>query len=116
LSKHESVVFEMMSRYMLGKDCFSFNERRHFYYNLIRIWTAILRHLDVDIVIIGSVPHRIYDYVIYLLCREMGIIYLMIEETNLPHLSYAISSIADRSRAIREEFNKMGKSKPDIRR
>lgn len=107
MSKHESVVFEMMSRFILGKDHFSYNERRHFYYNLLRIWIAILRKLRVDIVIIGSVPHRIYDYVICLICQELGITYLMIEQTNLPHLSYGISSITDRSRAIRKEYDKI---------
>jgi hypothetical protein len=97
----------MMSRFILGKDCFSHDERKHFYYNLIRIWRAILDRLSIDIVIIGSIPHRIYDYVVYLLCQEMGITYLMIENTNLPHLGYGISSITDRSRAIRKEYEQI---------
>ena len=106
LSPNENEVFEMMSRLILGKDSFTYDERKHFYYNLLRIWVAILRDLEVDIVISSSVPHRIYDYVIYLICRAMGIEFLMIEHTNLPHLSYVISSISDRSRSIYEEYTR----------
>lgn len=108
LSPYEPEIYEMMSRFTLGVDSLSYDERRRFYYNLIQIWITILKELNIDIVICGSVPHRVYDYLVYLLCQEMGITYLMIEQAGLPHLSYGISSTTDRSRTIRETFHEIG--------
>jgi len=102
------VVFEMMSRFGSGKDAFSYEDRKHLFLNMLRIWVAILTRLEIDIVAIASVPHRVYDFVAYLLCQELGIPYLMIEQTLLPHCSYGISSISDRSKLFRDEIGSIG--------
>ena len=109
LSKHEPIVFEMMTRWFIsGGEKVGWDERRHFYYKLLRIWSAILSELKIDIVICGSIPHRIFDYIIYMLCQEMGITFLMIEQTSFPHISYGISTLKGRSRSISKAMDNLG--------
>ena len=103
----QSIVYEMMSRFMLGKWDGSYDERRRFYWELLRIWEGIFQTLKPDVVVAGSLPHRIYDYMIYLLCERHGVPYIALDITAVPHLCYACTSVTDQAEYFREEMGKI---------
>ena len=75
-SSEEVQALKMMER--LDSDRYSFNlmERQSFYQNLIKSWTACLDITRPDMVITPATPHRVYDYVLFLLCCYRNIPFL----------------------------------------
>lgn len=73
LSRYELQAIKMMDR--LDYDTYSFNymERERHYLNLLKSWMACLDIYKPDIVVSAVNPHRVYDYVLYLLCKEKNI-------------------------------------------
>ncbi len=73
LSRYELQAIKMMDR--LDNDAYSFNymERVRHYHNLIKSWVACIDIYKPELVISAVNPHRVYDYVLYLVCKEMGI-------------------------------------------
>ncbi|MDB4020982.1 hypothetical protein N8Z80_03000 [Litorivicinus sp.] len=48
---------------------FSFNERRLFYYEILKFWNTVLCNLKPDIFVSYTWPHLPSDYPLYLLCK-----------------------------------------------
>ncbi len=49
---------------------FSFAERRRYYYDILKYWNTVIHHLKPDIYVYITWPHKIVDYVLYLLCKH----------------------------------------------
>lgn len=80
LSKYETVVFHMMDRMDPGY-AFSYQERVRLYYRQLRYWFSILKHYRPDIVVFPSSPHAVYDYVLYILCKELNVTTIILWRT-----------------------------------
>jgi CRISPR/Cas system CSM-associated protein Csm2 small subunit len=72
----ELLAIKMMDRMDPDRHSFNFMERQRHYRNMVRYWSVCIEVLKPDIVIQAHIPHRIYDYVLYLLCKHKGITYL----------------------------------------
>lgn len=72
----EIMAMQMMDR--MDPDRYSFNlmERQRHFRNLMRYWDACLDRLNPNLVVCERVPHQVFDYVLYLLCRRKGIPFL----------------------------------------
>lgn len=68
-SSYELQAIKIMDRMDSGRHNFSFAERQRLFRNQVRYWTSVICSLKPDLVISASVPHRTYDYVLYLLCQ-----------------------------------------------
>jgi len=66
----ESIVLTMMNK---RYDASPVDERKHVYYTMLAYWSYVLDVQKPDVVIIGSIPHSIYGYIVYDLARERGI-------------------------------------------
>ena len=75
-SAEELQALKMMER--LDPDRYSFNlmERQSFFQNLVKSWTACLDITKPDMVITPATPHRVFDYVLFLLCCYRNIPFL----------------------------------------
>jgi len=71
LECYQPVALEMMNRLDVG-DAFTFSERRRLYYSNLGYWSAVLRHFAPDLVVFSTVPHEVFDYVLYVLCGLKG--------------------------------------------
>lgn len=112
----QSIVFELMTRFIPNDKKAGYDERRRYYWELIRIWEGIFDTVRPDIVAAASFPHRIFDYIAYLTCERKGIPYLSIERTTFPHISYASTTITDMSAPFREEMRRLSnKNFPDLK-
>jgi len=93
----QSIILEMMSRFSLGKQDGGFQQRRQMLWQLFRIWEGLFDCLAPEIVIAASMPHRVFDYVAYLICQKRKIPFIALESTSVPHLVYSTGSITDPS-------------------
>ena len=81
LSADEPIVLKMMDRMDLGD--FGYDERVHLYHRLLMYWQTVLDHVDPGLVFFPVSPHLVYDFVLYMLCRQRGIRTLMFENVAL---------------------------------
>jgi hypothetical protein len=63
----------MMDRMDPDRHSFSFTERQRHFRNFIKYWSECIEQFKPDLVISATVPHRVYDYVLYLLCKHKNI-------------------------------------------
>lgn len=93
LGVQESIALHMMDRMDASGRDFTLEERRRHYYDLLGYWLSVLRHLQPDVVVFSIAPHIVYDFVLYALCRHLGIRTVMFERTGLPGWVYGVSAI-----------------------
>lgn len=71
MSRYEGAIYKMMDTYFppLG----SFDERQRIYFDALRFFHGLLKKYKIELYIAFGVPHQIYDYVLYCLCKCLGI-------------------------------------------
>lgn len=80
-SQHELQAYKMMDRVDQDLHSFNFMERQRHFRNMLKKWMAVIDSHKPDIIISTAIPHRLYDYVLYWLCEEKNIPFLMINHT-----------------------------------
>lgn len=90
---YEVQALKMMDRLDYDRYSFNFMERERHFLNLIKHWTACIRFFKPDVVISAVNPHRVYDYVLYLLCKFYGIKYITFQYTMCSERFYAVTDI-----------------------
>jgi hypothetical protein len=88
---------------------FSFDERRRYYYELLKFWNTVIVNLKPDIYISWTMPHVITDYVLYRLCKYYGIATLYYNPTPLfnhkgNRFQYVATSLEDQSKVFEEKY------------
>ena len=93
LARYELQALTMMNR--MDHDRYSFNlmERERHYLNLMKCWMAVIESYQIDMVVSSVAPHRVYDYVLYLLCKEKGIRFITFQYTLTSGRVYATDNI-----------------------
>lgn len=92
ISRYELQALKMMDRMDSGY-AFSFMERERHYLNLIKKWSVCLDLYHIDLVISAINPHRVYDYVLYLVCRYKKIPFLTFQHTLCEDRTFCIDNI-----------------------
>lgn len=91
ISPYQAQVYRMMDRIdALGS--FSFNDRVRLFHHVLQYWLAVLDEFQPEIVLFSVIPHMVFDYVLYELCRQRGIKTLMFESTPLRGLSFLMEA------------------------
>ena len=75
-SSFELQAIKMMDRMDPDRYSFNFMERQRHFRNLLKYWTACIDYLQPDLVVCDIVPHIVFDYVLYLLCKFRRINYV----------------------------------------
>lgn len=76
--KTESLVLTMMHKRF---DDWTIDKRRHLYYKMLSYWNGVFEKFTPDLILFPTVPHTVYNYIIYALAKERGIKTLMFEDT-----------------------------------
>jgi len=76
---HELNALKMMDRLDPLGNVFGFQERRYFFQDLVGYWLAYIYEYGLDVVISPSIPHRVFDYALYVACKLKGIKFLMLQ-------------------------------------
>ena len=69
-SRNELQAIKMMDRMDFDRYSFNYMERVRHYHRLIKSWLAVIDLYRPELVVSAVTPHRIYDYVLYLLCQK----------------------------------------------
>lgn len=93
LSPYQLQAYTMMNRMDFDRSSFNVMERERHYLHLLRCWLAALEMYKVDLVISSVQPHRVYDYVLYLLCKQRGIPFLSFLNTMAVERVFAVNDI-----------------------
>jgi hypothetical protein len=81
LSVYELQAIKMMDRMDNDQHSFSFSERQRLFRNNLKLWSVFLKKHKPDIVIGAIVPHRAYDYPLYLLCKHLQIPFIFFKNS-----------------------------------
>lgn len=76
LYKEESLVLTMMNKQF---DWMCVDERRHLYYRMLSYWNGIMKKYNPDLIILSSLPHAPFEYVIYALAKLYNIKIIMFD-------------------------------------
>lgn len=76
--KTESIILTMMNKRF---DWMGTDERKHFYYEMLSYWSGVLKKYRPEAVIFDTVPHTVYDYLLYELARSENIRTVMFRGT-----------------------------------
>ena len=94
-------AFKMMDRYgVIGS--FTPQEQTRLYLRLVAYWLGVIETLAPDVVVFPTAPHMVYDYVLFELCRVLGVRTVMFERTSVPGLVYPVASYREGSRKLRD--------------
>lgn len=88
---------------------FSFNERRRYYYDILKYWNTVIHHLKPDLYVCFTWPHTITDYTLYLLCKHFySIDVLFVDPSYLLkgyyHYRFVGNTLEDPSMPIRQLY------------
>ncbi|MBI3543651.1 MAG: hypothetical protein HY075_10300 [Deltaproteobacteria bacterium] len=76
----ETIVLRMAER-MLGPKVAFYNFRKALYLRQLRYWNHFLREARIDFALFHTLPHAPVDYIIYELCKKLGIPTLYFDKT-----------------------------------
>lgn len=91
-SHHELQAIKMMDRVDMDLRSFNFMERQRHFRNMIKMWMAAINIVKPDLVISTAIPHRLYDYVLFWLCKEKDIPFLMMVHTQFERRFFLIKN------------------------
>lgn len=121
ISRHEAIFYEMMNRWCVAPDRITYEDRRHYFLKICKIWYNILLKLDADLVVCPTSPHRLYDYAAYFVARHLGVKFLFLddifdlwigEDGQRKYVSFVADNLEDRTVRLKEEFQNQPTTEP----
>lgn len=106
----ELQALKMMDRMDPDRYSFNFIERQRHFRRLLKHWIACVDCLKPDLVISAIVPHRVYDYALYLLCKHMNIKYVTFRSTSFIGRIIPITDVNSIGKHIENEYLKLSQS------
>lgn len=80
-ASEELIAIRMMERMDRDRHSFTFKERQYFFRRLLNDWIHILQSQEINLIISPSIPHRSFDYVIYVAAKILNIEFLTFKKT-----------------------------------
>ncbi len=87
----------------------SFDVRMQQIWKHVTYWNYIMDNYKIDLCVLQTVPHQIYDYIIYALCKIKNIKVTFVYENPLLTHSYAITDLNEHCIEIEDEYKKLCK-------
>ncbi|WP_298979213.1 hypothetical protein [uncultured Psychrobacter sp.] len=120
ISYYELIALKMMDRLDPDGESFPFNTRLQFFRDLLGYWYTIVEDRKIKLVIAPSIPHRVFDYALYVVCKIKNIKFIMFQLTpfgsnsiivddidNMPNLSIDNNDDLVPSKAIQDKITKV---------
>lgn len=107
MARYELQALKMMDRLDFDRYSFNYMERERHYYNLIKSWLAVFEIYKPELVISSVNPHRVYDYVLYLLCKKRNIPFITLQfsmTTEWTWINNNIYTVGDRFEASYKKY------------
>ncbi len=109
-ASQELQAIKMMDRLDFDLYSFNFTERQRHFRNFVRYWTACIDYLKPDLVITPAIPHRVYDYTLYLLCKFMNIKFIILNHTSFNGRYLIIDDIFSIENTFKDDYSQLQQS------
>jgi len=93
VAQDELIFLKMLDRLDPDGGAFSFTHRQYFFYDLLAIWLQIIDEKDIQLIISPSVPHRGFDYALYVAAKIRGIEFIIFQMTPFGDSSFLLDTI-----------------------
>ncbi|MBU0490167.1 MAG: hypothetical protein KKD31_19685 [Bacteroidetes bacterium] len=93
-AEFELQAIKMMDRMDADRHSFNFMERQRHFRNFLKYWTGCINHFQPEVVISAAVPHRVYDYALYLLCKFRSIDFIAFQGTPFTYYSLPVIKLS----------------------
>ncbi|MFW7378393.1 MAG: hypothetical protein ACOH5I_06285 [Oligoflexus sp.] len=90
---YELIAIKMMDRLDPTGNNFPFNNRQYFFHDLICHWLAVVKKFEIKLVISPSIPHRVFDYALYVVCKLLNLEFISFEMTPFENTSILIDNL-----------------------
>jgi len=114
ISDYENDFIAMIDRWSVNSGKVDYFTLRNYFINMVGVWLGILKDKNITVIILPSIPHRLYDYACYVASKMLNIPYLMIERTGEIRLKnnkyilsgFVVDNIFDRTKALYDQYLK----------
>jgi len=87
----EIIVLKMMDRlHIIPPIPLTYEERRRIYLRHLRYWNHIITKENIDLFLASGIPHEIYDFIIYKLCKLKNISTLLITQSAINGVCFVV--------------------------
>ncbi len=83
INKHKDIINQMFKRFEYSPGAFSEKEKNEYIKKCIRYWYSIIIKEKINLIFHLESPHRIYDFIIYLIAKYLKIPNLRFRDPNL---------------------------------
>ena len=105
IAVYELQAIKMMDRLDYDRYSFNYMERERHFLNLLKSWMACIEIYKPDLVVSAVNPHRVYDYVLYLLCKRMGIKFITFQYSMCVERIYATTNFYTVGDLFEKDYN-----------
>jgi hypothetical protein len=114
ISDYENVFIAMIDRWSINSGKVDYFTLRNYFINMVGVWLGILNNKNITVIILPSIPHRLYDYACYVASKMLNIPYLGIERTGEIRLKnnkyilsgFVVDDIFDRTKSLYKKYLK----------
>lgn len=114
VASNEIIALKMMDRLDPDRESFYFEERQRHFRKLLSKWLGIIDHLNIKLFISPSIPHRVFDYALYLACKIKEVKTLMYKMTPFQDILVPIDDINYMPNNVLLSFNEIKERKIDV--
>ena len=90
---YESQALIMMNRLDPTEVKMNTASRQYYFRDLVGYWLSIIKEKNIELVVSPSIPHRVFDYALYVACKIESLDYLSFQLTPFGSNSVMISDI-----------------------
>jgi len=103
----EKIALRMFERNDSHTNSFTYRERLDLYQYMVQYWKMIVEDLKPQYVIFEEEPHQTSDYVLYAVCKQMGVETIMFIRTKFHETMYPVRQFEKGSEAILKDVNEL---------
>lgn len=93
IAYYELIALKMMDRLDPDGESFPFASRLYFFRDLLGYWFNVIESREINLVISPSIPHRVFDYALYVVCKMKNVKFIMFQLTPFGSNSLLIDDI-----------------------
>jgi hypothetical protein len=124
-SRYEDIFYNMMDRWFGDPHSLSIEKRRAYYIDMANFWISLIENAKIELIVVPTIPHRLYDYMGYIVAQYLGVPFIMMEITNellvmedgsRKSSYYLLNNLDRRSRIFAEVFDPKAMPSPELQR
>ncbi len=114
IASYELIAIKMMDRLDPNRKSFTFEERQRHFRLLLSKWLGVITEKKIDLFISPSIPHRVFDYALYVACKIKGVKTLFFKLTSFRDVLIPIPDIESMPIEIKQSYKRIKDKDIDV--